>query len=328
VAEYGFRSQLPAFDTVRRVSSKAWSNALVRELGLPGGGVVVDSVPALVAAVSGFDGAPVLLKDPHGVGGRGIIEVASPRVLNTVCRVLTRQVERGAAVELLVQRRLDRVADFSAQFDITPGGQVRWRGVQSLENLGFSHVGSRPPAEALRRRLAGSGYRSVMADVGAALAGAGYHGPVCVDSMLLRDGTVVPVLEINPRMSLGMITMLAAQRLTGSATGARLAVRTVRCDGHPWRMFDDLVALIRERGVLFAAGGTGLFPLAVNTLQTSRGRLNCLVAARDADEDHRFDAALDDVVRAVGDQATKAGRATEVGRASEAGRIAEVGRAS
>jgi hypothetical protein len=333
VAEYGFRSQLPTFDTVRRVSSKAWSNALVEELGLPGGGVVVDSVPALVAAVAGFGGEPVLLKDPHGVGGRGIIEVASPRVLNTVCRVLTKQVERGAAVELLVQRRMDRVADFSAQFDVTPGGQVCWRGVQSLENVGFSHVGSRPPAEALRGRLAGSGYRSVMTDVGAALAGAGYHGPVCVDSMLLRDGTVVPVLEINPRMSIGMITMLAAHRLTGSAAGARLAVRTVRCDRHPWRMFDDLVALMRDRGVLFAGGGTGLFPLAVNTLQTSRGRLNCLVVARDAGEDHRLGAALDDVVRAVGEdhrlgaaledvvravggQTTAVGRATEVGRAS------------
>jgi hypothetical protein len=310
VAEYGFRSELPTLDAVRRVSSKAWSNALVEELGLPGGGVVVDSVPALAAAVAGFEGAPVLLKDPHGVGGRGIIEVTSSRVLNTVCRVLTKQVERGAAVELLVQRRMDRVADFSAQFDVTPGGQVSWRGVQAFDNVGFSHVGTRPPAEALRGRLAASGYRSVMADVGAALAGAGYHGPVCVDSMLLRDGTVVPVLEINPRMSVGMITMLAAHRLTGSVTGARLAVPAVRCDRHPWRMFDDLVALMRDRGVLFAAGGTGLFPLAVNTLQTSRGRLNCLVVARDAEEDHRFGAALDDVVRAVGEQATEVGRAS------------------
>ncbi|MFL6123184.1 hypothetical protein, partial [Actinophytocola sp.] len=273
VAAYGLRTPPADLATVCRVSSKSWSNALVCELGLPGAGVLVDSVPALVDAVARFDGAPVLLKDPYGVGGRGIIEVSSPRVLNTVCRVLTRQAERGLAVELLVQRKLDKVADFSAQFDVTPRGRVDWRGVQAFDNVGFSHVGTRPPAAAVGRRLDEVGYRAVMTDVGAALASAGYHGPVCVDAMMLRDGTVVPVLEVNPRMSVGLLTMLAARRLTGTVTGARLAVRTVRCGDDAWQVFDDLLAHLRARDVLLSPGGTGLLPLAVNTLRTSRGKL-------------------------------------------------------
>lgn len=296
VEAYGFSTAPAALATVYRVSSKSWSNALVRELRLPGAGILVDSVPALVDAVAGFAGVPVLLKDPHGVGGRGIIEISSPRVLSTICRVLTKQVERGLAVELLVQPRMDKVADFSAQFDVTRDGRVDWRGVQAFDNVGFSHVGTGPPAAAVSRRLDEVGYRQVMTDVGAALAEAGYHGPVCVDSMLLGDGTVVPVLEINPRMSVGLITMLAARRLTGTVTGARLAVRTVRCGDDAWRMFDDLVALLRARDVLLSPGGTGLLPLAVNTLRTSRGRLNCLVVARDAEEDRRLDAVLAEFV--------------------------------
>ncbi|MFD2876798.1 hypothetical protein ACFTAO_13755 [Paenibacillus rhizoplanae] len=33
----------------------------------------------------------------------------------------------------------------------------------------------------------------------------GYHGEVCIDSMLLASGELVPIVEINARKSMGLI---------------------------------------------------------------------------------------------------------------------------
>ncbi|SDG51191.1 hypothetical protein SAMN05216553_108422 [Lentzea fradiae] len=309
VGALGLRTAQPDHAVVRAVSSKSWSNALVRELGLPGAGVVVDSVPRLLEEVEALDGAPALLKDPFGVSGRGTIEVSSPGVLRSVGRVLTKQADRGAAVEVLVQPRFDRVADFSAQFHVHEDGRVDWHGTRLIENTGFAYTGSRPVPAALGTRLGRAGYREVMADVGAALAAAGYHGPVCVDSMLLRDGTLVPVLEINPRMSMGLLSILAARRLAGPATTARLAVRALRTDS-PHRTFDALVALLRRNGVLFRSGGTGLLPLTAGTLSSSRGRLYCAVVARDDDEDRELGAELDAIAGSPPDRWAAVSRAS------------------
>ncbi|WP_431875859.1 hypothetical protein [Amycolatopsis sacchari] len=309
VAAYGLAARPPDAGTVRKVSSKSWSSALLDTLGLPGGGVIVGSVGELLTAVAQFGDHPVLLKDPYGVGGRGILEVSSPRALRTVCRVLSAQVARGLRVELLVQPRWDRAADFSAQFRIDSGGRLHWHGVVVIENAGFSHVGTRPPDPEFQRRLDEAGYASIIADVGAALADAGYHGPVDVDSMLLRDGTLVPLLEINPRMSVGLIGILAGARLTGPATTARLAVRPVR-SADTRGTFDAVLALMREHRVLFTPGGTGLLPLAANTLRTSRGRLHCIVVSGNAEEDRRLGTALDLITRLVSEQAAGASRAS------------------
>ncbi|WP_424187012.1 hypothetical protein ACOBQX_04035 [Actinokineospora sp. G85] len=279
----------PDLGVVRAVSSKSWSNALVGELGLAGAGVVVSSVPELVREVAALDGAPVLVKDPFGVAGRGTLPIASPRVLRSVSRVLAKQVERGARVEVLVQPRFDQVADFSAQFSVRAGGRVDWHGTRLIDNSGFSYTGSRPLSPGLAARLAALGYRAVMTEVGGALADAGYHGPVCVDSMLLRDGTLVPVLEVNPRMSMGLICVLAER---GLGRPVRLAVRPAGVrDG-----FESVARGLGEAGVLLRRGGTGVLPLAAGTLGTARGRLYCAVVARDEAEDRALDAALDSVV--------------------------------
>lgn len=288
------RAELSDWRVVRAVSSKSWSNALVRELGLAGAGVVVDSVAALQAQVEALDGAPALLKDPFGVSGRGTLALTSPLVLRSVVRVLDKQVRRGLDVEVLVQRRFDPVADFSAQFSVRPGGRVDWLGTRLIENTGFAYAGSRPAPPWLAERLSALGYREIMADVGAALAGAGYRGPVCVDSMLLRDGTLVPVLEINPRTSMGLISVLAGRRLAADPERARLVVRQARGG----RGFDRLVALLRADGILLEAGGVGVLPLSSGTLASSRGRLYCAVVARDEAGHRALGAALDAVLGA------------------------------
>ncbi|MFJ5304230.1 hypothetical protein [Streptomyces sp. NPDC088350] len=307
----GLRADLPGVDVVRRVSSKTWSNALARTMGLRGAGTVARSVPELLAQVEQLGSGTVVIKDPYGVAGRGTIAVSSPRTLGTVARVLQRQVDQGAAVELLVQPHYDRAADFSAQIHVTGDGEIRRRGIRLMQNAEFSYTGSRPLPAALEQRLAQAGYRELINGVGAALAAEGYHGPVCVDSMLLRDGALVPVLEINPRVSMGLISLALERRLAGPGRTARLSVRTVRLPepSTASRVFDRLTTVLDERGALLRADRAGLLPLTVGTLRPPRGRLYYAVVARSQEEDRLLDEIMGEALDLMGRHPTEVSHA-------------------
>jgi hypothetical protein len=270
----GQASQLPAPSVVARVNSKVWSSRLVERLGLPHAGRVVRSVDELDSAVSEY-GVVVVAKDPYGVSGRGTLEVATPRVLAAVGRTLRRQAEAGQRIELVVQPKLDRRCDFSAHFVLDRDGRQVWRGVVAMDNRGFRHIGSGPAAPALRHRLVASDYRRSLDGVADALAEAGYWGPVGVDSMLLADDKLVPVLEINARQSMGSLVLDLAARLPGRID-CHLRQLDVRVPSETG--VDDLLAALRADRALYTDGQpAGILLLPGGSLAGSTGRLHFLV---------------------------------------------------
>jgi hypothetical protein len=199
---------MPAASVVAEVNSKTWSNNLALELGLPGTGTVVRSVEELTAAVDGT----VVVKDPYGVSGRAMLEVGTPGVLRAVTRTLARQDRR---IELLVQPKFEKLVDFSGHLEVFRDGGWEFLGAQAMSNRGFRHIGSAPATPPLLELLARNGYVDILGSVAKAVSAAGYWGPVGVDSMVLADGTLVPILEINARRSLGLLSLLLARRMPG-----------------------------------------------------------------------------------------------------------------
>lgn len=197
---------LPAASAVVEVNSKSWSNNLAAELGLPGTGTVVRSVEELAAAADGT----VVVKDPYGVSGRAMLEIGTPGVLRAVTRTLAKQDRR---IELLVQPKFARRLDFSGHLEVFRDGRWEFLGVQAMNNRGFRHIGSAPASAELLDLLAGNDYLDVLGAVAKAVSAAGYWGPVGVDSMVLADDTVVPIVEINARRSLGLLSLRLTQRL-------------------------------------------------------------------------------------------------------------------
>lgn len=248
---------LPDNDVTARVNSKTWSNALAVDLGLPGTGTVVRSVPELSEAVSRHSSA--IVKDPYGVSGRAALVVESPGVLRAVERTLTKQDKR---IELLVQEKYDVRRDFSAHVWISPDGSWRHRGVQVMTNRGLRHMGSSPASPEFVELLAGKGYHEAVASVAEALVRAGYHGPVGVDSMLLQDGSLVPLLEINARQSLGLLSLVLNERVAAQGLVAHLTQLelNVPADGGVsllYRALADMRYAGKEReGVLVLNGST------------------------------------------------------------------------
>ncbi|ATY13053.1 hypothetical protein CU254_23365 [Amycolatopsis sp. AA4] len=288
-ARLGRADRLPAAETVAEVNSKTWSNALVQSLGLPGAGVVVRSAAELAAAVGT---RPSVVKDPYGVSGRATLEVATPGVLRAVTRTLAAQ---QARVELLVQPRYDRRTDFSAHLLVAP---ERWEllGVQVMHNRGYRHAGSEPAPDELLAELAAAEYDETLAAVAEALAAAGYRGPAGVDAMVLADGTLVPVLEINARQSLGLLSLLLDRRVRPHG---------LRC--HLWR-FDLKVPPGKGISNLFAAlrqlryrGGAvpGVVLVGGSGLAAPGGRIYCALMARPG-ESAAVRAGLLDAISAAG----------------------------
>jgi hypothetical protein len=257
---------LPAPNIVAQVNSKSWSNELVRRLGLPGAGRLVRSTDELVDAVTALD-FRVLVKDPYGVSGRALLEVPSPGVLKAIERVLRKQVDQGQRVELIVQEKYAKQHDFSGHLSIAPGGTWEFLGIQHMTNRGFRHFGSSPASPSL---IDHGRYAETLAEVVPALVEAGYYGPVGVDSMLLEDGTVVPVLEINARQSLGLLAVQLDRR--ASEYGLSGHLWQLELNVAPGNTIDDVATALRSS--LYRGGSTpGVTLLNGSTLAAPGGRV-------------------------------------------------------
>ncbi|MFE4590355.1 hypothetical protein [Streptomyces laurentii] len=264
---------LPHPTVVQQVNGKAWSSERAAALELPGAGIVVRSAEELAAAVGRWDGT-VLVKDPYGVAGRGTAEVAGPGALRRLVRRLQAQEDEGLRTELVVQRRYERALDFSAHLEIRRDGTWSLRGLQGMTNGGYRHAVSHPVPPDLPAALDRRGYPAVLEQVARALAAAGYFGPAGIDSMLLADGGWVPVLEINARMSMGLLTLELDER-----------VRAHDLRAHLWQqdMFVEhgidvtaLLSALRAAGLLYGGGARpGVLPLSGGSLCAPRGRLVC-----------------------------------------------------
>ncbi|WP_431919064.1 hypothetical protein [Micromonospora wenchangensis] len=162
----------------------------------------------------------------------------------------------------MVQPLYERSDDFAAHLTIDPEGELVWHGVRQILNVGHSYRGSSSPTPQLMQRLDRAEYRACVEAVARAAAAEGYHGPLSVDSMTTASGELIPVLEVNARLSPGMI----AQQL-----GVRLRLAFVRVGGDDY--FERLVHLLDDAGRLATSGRDGILPLAASTLVPPRGWL-------------------------------------------------------
>ncbi|GAA1600546.1 ATP-grasp domain-containing protein [Kribbella sancticallisti] len=257
---------LPAPEVVAEVNSKSWSNDLVRRLGLPGAGRVVRSTDELVEAVTAL-GFRAVVKDPYGVSGRALLDVPSPGVLKAIERVLRRQVDQGLRVELLVQQKFRKQHDFSGHLEIALDGTWEFLGIQQMTNRGFRHFGSSPAPPSL---IDPNQYAETLAQVVPALTKAGYSGPVGVDSMILEDGTLIPILEINARQSLGLLAVHLHRRATQYGLTGHLW--QLELNVAPGKTIDDVFTAFG--GILHQGGSTpGIVVLNGSTIAAPGGRV-------------------------------------------------------
>ncbi len=253
----GARSSLPWNDTVRALYSKATGARLLGGLdAMPDSaalaGTVCGTEAATAAAMAEWFGkghAAVLLKAPWGLAGRGHLKVAPGPLPAAHASWIASVLSEHQA--LVAEPWLNRVADFSAQYDVTPGRPPKLRGMVRLVNdVGgrfvacvasrqFHRLFPQPASRALQELRAHHFYDEVLPHhLAIALADSGFRGWLGVDAFLHRDEAgrirLRPVVEINPRCTMGRAALEARRFATSDSPVA-------------WRIFYQRHA--REAGV-------------------------------------------------------------------------------
>lgn len=219
--------------------SKAWSAQLLQQLlkkysneswlcTKQDAGVEVQTVKEALRAVDAIRQRghhAVIVKEAHGVAGQNSIRLWEKTLLEAHRHWIENATARGR--RLIVEPWLERERDFSIQLEMSAQdlrlqgytGLVNDRKGQFQSNWAESHHHRRIPAGvvALFERTAGISrrildlYQDLFGMLEKALRSVDYQGPLGIDALVYRtpggDCRLKPIVEINPRYTMGRLTV-------------------------------------------------------------------------------------------------------------------------
>lgn len=203
----------PPFEVVRRVSSKLFSHALERELGVGvDGASVTDSMASLAGVLR--TACPRkddkwVVKSPFGFAARERVLGRGPAIDDRAGKWAARRFANGE--RLLVEPWHDVIREYGVPIVVHPDGEVEVVGFSDLQtNRAGAAEGywlGRPVAPGVAHELA-----RVATLVGQRLAAEGYAGPAGIDA-LEHTGGLRPLVEINARWTMGHVAVAVARTL-------------------------------------------------------------------------------------------------------------------
>jgi uncharacterized ferritin-like protein (DUF455 family) len=188
----------------------------------------------------------VVVKEAIGLAGHNALRLWEPQVLEAQRRWLARAVEQGR--EVVIEPWLERELDFSVQLEMGAGGlklcgytglindrkgqfQANWAAANFDRRIPVqvTKLFREPPDLPARLKLF---YADVFQVLEHELRRAGYLGPVGIDALVYRTVTgalrLKPIVEINPRYTMGRLTIeLMKQAAPGSHGIFRLVTRAM-----------------------------------------------------------------------------------------------------
>jgi hypothetical protein len=241
-------------------------------------GAVVNTLEEALGAVAAIRSRGhhrVVVKEAHGVAGHNAIRLWEPQMSRAQQQWLAHALRHGH--QLVVEPWLERELDFSVQMEMEPGGLkvcgytglVTDRRGQFLANWAEGDYSRCLPAKVaflfsaqpeISRHLQCL-YGEIFSLLEAELQRVRFGGPVSIDALVYRtpqgDCRLKPVVEINPRYTMGRLTLeLMKHSCPGSCGLFRLVTRAqARKEG-----FNDLSSYacsLRERLPLRLEGQPG-----------------------------------------------------------------------
>jgi hypothetical protein len=213
----------------------------------------------------------LVVKQALGLAGANAIRLWEPELLDTQRRWMAESLEAGQT--LVVEPWLERLADFSVQFERTDGGLRRigftdlfndHRG-QFLANGASPGFERRPPARVVRafksfsdapgilRRV----YDVIASALETRLAEVGFCGPIGIDALVCQtpEGPrLKPVVEINPRYTMGRLTLELMRVVAPGSHGLFRLVNRSQLKASGFATFTDYAQDAVRRHPLHRAG--------------------------------------------------------------------------
>jgi uncharacterized ferritin-like protein (DUF455 family) len=210
----------------------------------PRAGAVVSTVEQVTALIAG--GGEWIAKAPFSSSGQHRIRLRADldeRMTTWLSRTLTR-------TSVIVEPWYERLADVSVQLEVSDTGTeivgltrfwTAGNGVYRGAQIGAWTQGlPKPLARAVHGGVRGGAVSTILRDagqwVGEALRKGGYRGPAGIDAMVVStaDGVrVVPILEVNPRYTMGRVCLSLRPRCAGVGGWLFLTPKQVLAAGYP-----------------------------------------------------------------------------------------------
>ncbi len=244
--------RLPAYhEGIAALYSKTWSAAFFRRLlktmeappwlcTEQEAGIVADTMDEALKAIASIRGRGhhrVVVKESFGLAGHNMIRLWEPELLTTHRAWIERGLGNGHP--LVIEPWLDRVLDFSVQLEMEPCGlkRVGFTGLRNDLRGQFQANWAEPnhekcvPNQVLKLLRAPSidpgnihiFYKQVVSFLEVEFRSAGFLGPVGIDAFVYRtplgDCRLKPVVEINPRYTMGRLTLELMKQVCPGSTG-------------------------------------------------------------------------------------------------------------
>jgi uncharacterized ferritin-like protein (DUF455 family) len=264
---------------IAQLYSKAWSAQFLSKIleqwkGEPWlcteaevGVAVTDLEAALdvIAAIRGRGHHRVVAKQALGLAGHNSIRLWEPELLESQRQWLARAFENGR--QLVLEPWLEREMDFSVQLEMESGG-LRLCGYTGLlnDNKGQYQGNFAEPAYARRipsriqklfreppdiaarlQRL----YADIATRLEVELRRLDYQGPLGLDAFVYRSPTgecrLKPVVELNPRYTMGRLTIELMKRTCPGSQGVFRLVNRAQAKRERFETFPDWGHSLQER---------------------------------------------------------------------------------
>jgi uncharacterized ferritin-like protein (DUF455 family) len=201
----------------------------------------------------------VVFKAPFSASGRGMIRVrdAKPEIkdLNWIMNALNRH---GTVI---AEPWLEKLTDLSAHVDVSKDGSIKYIGAtrfwtdvrgqyrghligRMMDDLGSAVIQSWHHPGGWHESL-----KSLALEVGQKAHGRGYYGPLGIDAFIYRVDHQLhlrPLLELNPRWSMGRMAMVLQQRLAAKQCGIWIHISRQECLKSGLKTFGALVEALRQ----------------------------------------------------------------------------------
>lgn len=267
---YGLCYDYPDINIIKMVNSKLYSyhlNSLITERNYSK--LADDSKLIEEYGMEYLKHGPFLIKDLFGVSGKGNLLVDSENILKRIVHYIEKQEKKGMCTKFLLEPFLYKEMDFSCQFFIDKDGSYKVLSIQRLFNRNFAYLGSSTADKMLLELLEKEKYFMIIERIANHLYKDGYYGNVCVDSMILKKGEIVPIVEINARKSMGLLNYYLDKHFENYGVKGSISFLSVGYSGN--NTLGDILSAMESKNILFKSGfDKGIIPLSSNTLFINR----------------------------------------------------------
>jgi hypothetical protein len=232
----------------------------------------LDDALQAIAAIRARGHRRVVAKQAHGLAGQSAIRLWEPEILEAQRRWLEHALAGG--LQLVIEPWMDRELDFSIQMEMGPGG-LKLCGYTGLindlkgqfeANWTAPDFAQRPPAKVTAwfrdvpdflkeiRAL----YDDIRMALEIELERARYLGPIGIDAFVYRTATrdlrLKPIVEINPRYTMGRLTIELMKRTCPGSYGLLRLVNPAMARSAGHASLVDYARALRESCPVRLAG--------------------------------------------------------------------------